>query len=114
MASHDPPPTRRKPTDINEDMYSLTQLYETDAGIPQPDDHLIEQTYVHAGKTMTVTVHTDADLGGVLPSRQSTSGLILRVDGAIVHWAAKTGKLVLTSTTASEFVSLNRGDAAGH
>ena len=114
MLSYSPPPTRRKPTDSDENIYAIAQQCEFDAGIPQHDDHPVKQEYVYDGKPMVVTVHTDADLGGVLPSRQSTSGLILRTNGAIVHSASKTEKLVLTPTTASEFVSLNRGGAAGH
>ena len=113
MLLHRPPRTRRKPTDIDEDVYSLASSSSIDAGIPQPDDVPIAQDYLYDGDAMVITVNTDADLGGLTDTRQSTSGLIARIDGAIVHHAAKTEKLVLTSTTASEFVSLNRGDATG-
>ena len=113
METYEPPPTRRKPSDTDEDMYALAQLYDLDDGIPQPDDKTAQQDYVYDGRPMIVTVHTDADLGGIPDTRQSTSGLIARIDGAIVHHKSKTEKLVLTSTTASEFVSLNRGNATG-
>jgi hypothetical protein len=113
MLQYVPPATRRKPTDLDESIYSLADSYNIDDGIPQPDDQPVTQDYLYPGHQMVCTVYSDTDLGGQIETRQSTTGIIMEIDGAIVHWAAKTEKLVMTSTTKAEFVGLTRANALG-
>ena len=94
-------------------MYDLVNKYNIDDGIPQPDDLPTSQDYVYPGHQHTIAVYSDTDLGGQIETRQSTTGIIVEIDGAVVHWQAKTEKLVMNSTTKAEFVGLTRGNAAG-
>ena len=81
--------------------------------IPMPDDTPSTQTYKYNGPALQITVKSDIDLGGIQETRQSTSGFIAYLGGAIVHWKCATERLVLTSTMAGEYVALSRADAAG-
>jgi hypothetical protein len=113
LLRYTPPKTRRKPTDLDESLYDLVDKYNIDDGIPQPDDNPLSQDYVYPGHQMTICVYSDTDLGGQIETRQSTSGIIAQIDGGVVHWQAKTEKLVVTSTTKAEFVGLTRGNSIG-
>jgi hypothetical protein len=113
LLRYQPPKTRRKPTDLDETVYDLVDRYNINDGIPQPDDVPPTQDYVYPGHQMTIAVYSDTDLGGQIETRQSTSGIIAKIDGGIVHWQAKTEKLVMTSTTKAEFVGLTRANAIG-
>jgi hypothetical protein len=112
MANFTPPPTRKKPTDLDTSLYNFVDEYTTDDGIPQVDDKEPTQEYTHPGRTMTITCQTDIDLGGQLETRQSTSGFMLYLDGALIHWRGCTERIVMTSTAAGEYVAMGRGNSA--
>ena len=54
---------------------------------------------------------TDADLGGLAETRQSTTGIMVYADGVPVYWKSKTEKTVFWSTAASEYVGFSKGNA---
>ncbi len=77
------PATRKKPTDIN-DNYDTSQYNITD-GIQHEDDKQHTEENRHAGPTMNVMCQTDIDLAGQTETCQSTSALMIWVQGALVH-----------------------------
>ncbi len=83
MMSFKIPATRKKPTDIK-DNYE-TKDYNITDGITQEDDKINLEEYRHKGPTMNVVCQTDIDLAGQLETRQSTSSLMIRIQGAVVH-----------------------------
>ena len=80
------PATRKKPTDTK-DNYDTTS-YNIQDGIPQEDDKEHTDTHRHKGPTMYVVCQTDIDLAGQVETRQSTSALMIRIMGAMVHYLA--------------------------
>ena len=54
---------------------------------------------------------TDADLGELEETRQSTTGIIIFANGVPIYWKSKTEKTVLWSTAASEYVRFSKGNA---
>jgi hypothetical protein len=93
------PPTRKKPTDIQDNYETLE--YNIDDGITQEDSKSIQDTYKYKGPTMNIHCLTDIDLAGQIETRQSTSSLMIWVQGALVHWRATTEKIVIASTGCS-------------
>jgi hypothetical protein len=108
MTSFKIPPTRKKPMDIN-DNYETADYNLTD-GITHADDKANIDKYRHKGPTMHVVCQTDIDLAGQLKPRQSTSSLMIRIQGAVVHWRAQTERIVIQSTAAGEYIALSRGN----
>ncbi len=54
---------------------------------------------------------TDIDLAGQTETRQSTSALMIWIQGALVHWRAHTERIVIQSSTAAgEYIALPRGN----
>jgi hypothetical protein len=102
------PPTRKKPTDVK-DNYETSE-YNIDDGIKQEDTTTRQDDYHHNGPTMHVHCLTDIDLAGQIETRQSTSSLMIWIQGALVHWRATTEKIVIASTAAGEDVALSRGN----
>jgi hypothetical protein len=87
-----------------------TQDYNITDGITQEDDKINVEEYRHKGPTMHVVCQTDIDLVGQLETRQSTSSLMIRIQGAVVHWRAHTERIVIQSTAAREYIALSRGN----
>jgi hypothetical protein len=108
MAAFKIPPTRKKPTDVKDD-YD-TSDYNIDDGITQEDNKTPKDSYQYNGPTMYVHCLTDIDLAGQVETRQSTSSLMIWIQGALVHWRATTEKIVIASTAAGEYVALSRGN----
>jgi hypothetical protein len=61
---------------------------------------------------MTLTCETDIDLGGQKEARQSTSGYMLYINGALIHWRGRTEKIIISSAAAGEYIALSRGNTA--
>jgi hypothetical protein len=101
-------PTRKKPTDVTDDYE--TSDYNIDDGITHEDSKTPTDNYEYKGPTMYVHCLTDIDLAGQLETRQSTSSLMIWIQGALVHWRATTEKIVIASTAAGEYVALSRGN----
>ncbi len=59
---------------------------------------------------MHVVVQTDCDLAGQIETRQTTTSLIVLVQGALVHWRASTERIIIPSNAAGEYVALSRGN----
>ena len=84
MLNYTPPKTRKKPNE-------LVNPYESDAycltdGISNDDDIPIKHEYRYsAAPSLILTCLTDIDLGGQLPTRQSTSGYLLYLNGQLFH-----------------------------
>ena len=95
MLSSKIPPTRKKPTDVK-DNYETTDYNITD-GIVHTDDKANVEEYKYKGPTMHVVCQTDIDLAGQLETRQSTSSLMIRIQGAVVHWRAHTQSALSSS-----------------
>jgi hypothetical protein len=108
MMSFTIPPTRKKPTDIK-DNYE-TNDYSITGGITHEDDKANIEEYKHKGPTIHVVCQTEIDLAGQLETRQSTSSLMIRIRGAVVHWRAHTERIVIQSTAAGEYIALSRGN----
>ena len=111
MLNYQPPKTRKKPTDIINPYVSDT--YCSTDGIINDDEIPVEKGYEYVKeKPLVLTCLTDIDLGGQLPTRQSTSGYLLFLNGVLFHWRGRTEKLVMTATAAGEYVALSRGNQA--
>ena len=50
--------------------------------------------------------YSDADWGGDLDDRKSTSGYVFQIGGGAVSWRSKKQKSVALSTAAAEYVAL--------
>ncbi len=61
---------------------------------------------------ITVTCQTDIDLAEQVESRQSTSGYVIYLHGALVHYRAATERIIIQSTAAGEYIALSRGNTA--
>ena len=61
---------------------------------------------------MILTCETDIELGGQKETRQSTSGYMLYINGALIHWRGRTEKIIISSTAAGEYIALSRGNTA--
>ena len=111
MLNYQPPKTRKKPTDIINPYVSDT--YCSTDGTINDDEIPVEKGYEYVKeKPLVLTCLTDIDLGGQLPTRQSTSGYVLFLNGVLFHWRGRTEKLVMTATAAGEYVALSRGNQA--
>jgi hypothetical protein len=108
MQNYKPPKTRHKPTDKE------TKCYEPDYnitdGIAQVDDREPTQDYRYTKSNITQVVLSDIDLAGQVETRQSTSGLMVYLNGVLVHWRGRTERLILQTTAAGEYVALNRAN----
>jgi hypothetical protein len=83
-----PPPTRAKPTDAK-DIYVVDEYIYTDT-VKHKDEHTTKQDYVHNGQQLMITCQTDSDLAGQIETRQSTSGYLIYINGALVHYHGRT------------------------
>jgi hypothetical protein len=109
MTGYTPPKTRKKPTDNATKQYEVNE-YNNDDGITQNDDVDKKQDYEYTGEQMTITCQTDIDLAGQIETRQSTSSLIIFINGCIVHYRASTKRIIIQSTAAGEYIALSRGN----
>jgi hypothetical protein len=109
MAGFQPPPTRKKPTDNAKDKYDVSE-YNIQDGIKHTDDTEKTQEYIYKGEQLTLTCQTDIDLAGQVETRQSTSSLVIYLNGAIVHYRAATERVIIQSTAAGEYIALSRGN----
>ncbi len=105
MTGYTPPKTRKKPTDNAIKQYEVNED-NNDDGIIQYDDVDKKQEYEYAGEQMTITCQTDIDLAGQIETRQSTSSLIIFINGCIVHYRASTERIIIQSTAAGEDIAL--------
>ena len=108
MLNYKPPKTRRKRTDTEQATYDTE--YNLQDGILQVDDQQQEQDYKYTKSHITQVCFTDIDLAGQVETRQSTSGLMIYLNGILVHWRARTERLIIQTTAAGEYVALNRGN----
>ncbi len=104
-------PATRKIPHAQQDLYD-TQDYIHHDDIPHHDDKPTPQPYTFNGPQITTTCYTDIDLAGQQETRQSTSGYLLYLNGASVHWHGRTERLIIKSTAAGEYIALSRGHAA--
>jgi hypothetical protein len=107
MHAYKLPATRKKPSDTS-DTYQ-TEYNVTDEVI-QEDEKPVQQQYLHPGPPMHVVVLTDCDLAGQIETRQTTTSLMVMVQGTLVHWRASTERIIIPSTAAGEYVALSRGN----
>ncbi len=98
MLNYKPPKTRRMPTDTEEATYDTE--YNLQDGIPQVDDQHPEQEYRYTKSHVTQVCFKDIDLAGQVETRQSTSGLMIYLNGILVHWRARTERLIIQTTAA--------------
>ena len=110
MINYELPATRKIPH-AQKDIYD-THAYNHHDDIPHHDDKPTLQTYTYKGPKITTTCYTDIDLAGQHETRQSTSGYLLYLNGALVHWHGRTERLIIKSTAAGEYIALSRGHAA--
>jgi hypothetical protein len=52
--------------------------------------------------------YSDADWGGELNTRRSTSGTVFLLNGGAISWASKSQRTVATSTTEAEYMALTQ------
>jgi hypothetical protein len=110
MATYTLPPTRKKPTQQT-DIYNVDEYNTTDP-VPHHDDKEPIQEYTYKGPQCIIICYTDIDLAGQQETRQSTSGYLLFLNGALIHYHGRTERLIITSTCAGEYIALSRGHAA--
>ena len=94
MTGFIPPPTRKKPSDNQKEIYEVNN-YNQDNGIQHTDEKELQQDYIYKGEQITVTCQTDIDLAGQVESRQSTSGYVIYLNGALVHYRAATERIII-------------------
>ncbi len=63
---------------------------------------------------MNVICQTDIDLAGQTETRQSTSALMIWIQGALVHRRAHTERIVIQSTAGGEYIALSRGNTTAN
>lgn len=61
------------------------------------------------GESIKPTGYVDADFGGDLDTRRSTSGYIYMMSGGPVSWSSKRQQTVALSTTEAEYMAMTRG-----
>ncbi len=110
MRKFTPPPTRAKPIETK-DIYAVDEYIYAD-NMQQADEVIQQQDYVQHGQQLIITCQTDSDLAGQVETRQSTSGYLVFINGALVHYHGRTERLVLTSTAAAEYIAVSRGNTA--
>ncbi len=110
MSAFTLPPTRKKPL-LTHNIYDVDE-YGLQDSISQHDDTHTKQIYKYKGHQFTITSYTDINLAGQHETRQSTSGYMLYLNGALIHWRGQTERLIISSTTAGEYIALSRGHAA--
>ena len=93
MTGYQPPPTRKKPTDNAKEKYEVND-YNMQDGIQQADDKDRKREYVYKGEQLTLTCQTDIDLAGQVETRQSTSSLVVYLNGVVVHYRAATERVI--------------------
>ena len=108
MQNYKPSKTRRKPTDKETKFYDAD--YNITDGIAHVDDREPTQEYRYTKSQITQVVLSDIDLAGQVETRQSTSGLMVYLNGVLVHWRGRTERLILQTTAAGEYVALNRAN----
>jgi hypothetical protein len=69
--------------------------------------------HIFSRTSLILTCLTDIDLGGQLPTRQSTSGYRLYLNGQLFHWRGRTERIVIAATAAGEYIALSRGNQPG-
>ena len=114
MHDYEPPPTRRRHDDIDGSLYEIASRYNLDAQdsvIPSPDNDPEPERWTSSTQPIQLVFMTDADLGGLAETRQSTTGIMVYADGVPVYWKSKTEKTVFWSTAASEYVGFSKGNA---
>jgi hypothetical protein len=99
MHAYKLPLTRKKPTDVS-DTYNTD--YNVRDEIVQEDEKHAQQAYLHPGPPMHVVVQIDCDLAGQIETRQTTTSLLVMVQGALVHWRASTERIIIPSTAAGD------------
>jgi hypothetical protein len=80
MSTYTPPPTIKKPADLDASLYDFVNEHSVDDGIPQVDDEEMTQECLCDGEQITTTCQTNTDLAGQTETRQSTSGFMLCLD----------------------------------
>ena len=78
---------------------------------PSPDNEPSVQQYRYRGQPIQLVFMTDADLGGLEDTRQSTTAIMVFADGVPVYWKFKTEKTAFWSTVASKYVAFSKGNA---
>jgi hypothetical protein len=109
MTGFQPPKTRKKPTDNEKEKYEVSE-YNIQDGIRQTDETTKKQEYIYKGEQLTLTCQTDIDLAGQVETRQSTSSLVVFLNGTIIHYRAATERVIIQSTAAGEYIALSRGN----
>ena len=58
------------------------------------------------GKRLDIVGHVDADSGGDIDSRRSTSGYVFTLFGAALSWMSKRQSVIALSSTEAEYMAL--------
>ena len=72
-------------------------------------DKLIYQSYVHhdiKSWMPCVETYTDADWGGDLDTRKSTTGYIIKIDGNTISWTSRRQASITLSTAEAEYMAI--------
>ena len=89
MHQYEPPPTRRRHDDIDPSLYEIATRCNFDAQesiIPSPDNGPTEQLYTYSSQPIQLAFMTDTDLGGLEETRQSTSAIMVFINGVPIYW----------------------------
>jgi hypothetical protein len=62
-------------------------------------------TYHQSNDELDITGYSDADWGGCLDTRRSTSAFIVMMSGSLVHWRSRKQDCVTCSTCEAEYVA---------
>ena len=110
--AYEPPPTRQRHDDIDGSLYEIASEYNLDAhdsSIRSPENEPEPQRWTADGQPIQLVFMTDADLGGLEETRQSTTGIMISADGVPIYWKSKTEKTVPGPLPPASIPDFSRG-----
>lgn len=66
----------------------------------------INRKLIYHQKPTEIEGYCDADYGGNLDSRQTTTGFVFTLQGAAISWCSKSQKRITLSSTESEYIAM--------
>jgi len=82
-----------------------TEHWQAAKGVVRYLAGTVEYGIVYGDSNSTLFGYSDADYGGDLDTRRSTTGYVFKVAGGAVSWSSKLQKTVAVSTTEAEYMA---------
>jgi len=85
--------------------HPTTEHWQAAKGVVRYLAGTVEYGIVYGDSNSTLFGYSDADYGGDLDTRRSTTGYVFKVAGGAVLWSSKLQKTVAVSTTEAEYMA---------